>query len=153
MTLTKRQVAELKKDLLQLKEQLKQNEVDDTLTMDTDEVKFGDQHIADYATELVDKQTQIAEDHLHDDQLRKVDEALERIEQGRYGVCIDTGEKIPFERLKAIPYAKRTVEAEEKKQDPPAANRDEDPTRLDKPHGEINDSRSRTLDKIEEEHK
>lgn len=37
--------------------------------------------------------------------LRLIESALCRIENGRYGTCVRCGEKIPKERLNAIPYA------------------------------------------------
>lgn len=37
--------------------------------------------------------------------LRKIDEAMSRLEQGSYGVCADCGERIAEARLKAVPFA------------------------------------------------
>ena len=42
--------------------------------------------------------------------LREIDEALERIDEGTYGVCEMTGEPIPKARLEAQPWARYTVE-------------------------------------------
>lgn len=44
--------------------------------------------------------------------LKDIDDALKRIDDGSYGVCLETGEMIPKARLKAIPWAKYTVEAQ-----------------------------------------
>src|SRR5690625_2663890 len=38
--------------------------------------------------------------------------ALTRLRQGRYGICEDTGEPIPFERLQVNPTATRTLDAQ-----------------------------------------
>jgi len=46
------------------------------------------------------------------DLIREIDEALERIENNSYGVCEKTGEPIPIDRLKALPHARYTVEAQ-----------------------------------------
>src|SRR5699024_8306267 len=138
MTLTKKQLTELKEDLLMMKKRLEERtHTEDIHDLNTDEASFTDNHLADSATEYVDRQTHIAEDHLNDEQLKEVNEALNRIEEGTYGICVDTGKDIPFERLKAIPYAKRTVQAEENHQKQSPANKGEDPTRLVKPKGEI----------------
>lgn len=153
MGLTEKQLKELKEDLLSMKKNLEeQAELKDTQDLDTDEVSFGDNHLAEYATEYVDKQTRIAERNLNEEHLKEVKEALDRIEKGSYGICVDTGKAIPFERLKAIPYAKRTVEAKEKHKNLPPANKAEDTTRLVDSEGEIDDSRDRTLERIKEEH-
>ena len=37
--------------------------------------------------------------------LKLIESALDRIRQGRYGVCIKCGKDIPQQRLKALPYA------------------------------------------------
>ncbi len=42
--------------------------------------------------------------------LQLIDSALARIENGKYGICMKCGKKIPRERLEAIPYALLCVE-------------------------------------------
>ena len=37
--------------------------------------------------------------------VREIDAALERIDAGTYGICVNCGEPIPEERLDAVPYA------------------------------------------------
>jgi DnaK suppressor protein len=46
--------------------------------------------------------------------LKDVDRALQKIEEGTYGLCDDTGEPIPKGRLEAAPEAIRTVEAQQR---------------------------------------
>lgn len=46
--------------------------------------------------------------------LGDIDRALEKIEEGTYGVCDVTGEPIPKGRLEAVPEAIRTVEAQQR---------------------------------------
>ncbi|MGB0722086.1 MAG: RNA polymerase-binding protein DksA [Gammaproteobacteria bacterium] len=48
--------------------------------------------------------------------LRKIDQALQRIEEGEYGYCEDTGEEIGLGRLEARPIATLTVEAQERRE-------------------------------------
>lgn len=38
--------------------------------------------------------------------LREIDEALERIQEGKYGLCLATGKPIGKSRLKAQPWAR-----------------------------------------------
>jgi DnaK suppressor protein len=47
-------------------------------------------------------------------ELRTLDAARERMEDGRYGVCIDCGTDIPFARLQAAPGAERCITCQEK---------------------------------------
>ncbi len=46
--------------------------------------------------------------------LRNVERALQKIEEGSYGICDDTGEPIPRGRLEAVPEAIYTVEAQQR---------------------------------------
>jgi DnaK suppressor protein len=45
--------------------------------------------------------------------IRKIDKALNRIEEGEYGYCEETGEEIGLERLEARPIATLCLEAQE----------------------------------------
>ena len=46
--------------------------------------------------------------------IAKIDEALERIESGSYGYCVETNEPISLRRLEARPIATLSVEAQER---------------------------------------
>jgi len=48
--------------------------------------------------------------------IRKIDEALKRIEDGSYGYCLETGEPIGVKRLEARPVATLSVEAQERRE-------------------------------------
>lgn len=45
----------------------------------------------------------------------QLENALIRIKNGTYGVCIDTGRLIPKERLRAVPHTQQTIEAKLRK--------------------------------------
>jgi DnaK suppressor protein len=48
--------------------------------------------------------------------LKKIDQALGRIDDGTYGYCSETGEEIGLRRLEARPVATLTVEAQERRE-------------------------------------
>jgi DnaK suppressor protein len=48
--------------------------------------------------------------------LRKIDEALGRIDDGSYGYCDETGEEIGLKRLEARPVATLCLEAQERRE-------------------------------------
>ena len=48
------------------------------------------------------------------DEIRRIDEAFERIERGEYGACMECSNPIPEKRLETFPYAARCVACQEK---------------------------------------
>jgi DnaK suppressor protein len=48
--------------------------------------------------------------------IRKIDEALKRLDDGSYGYCNETGEEIGVKRLEARPVATLSVEAQERRE-------------------------------------
>lgn len=48
------------------------------------------------------------------DVIQKIDLALDRINEGDYGVCQECGEDIPVSRLELLPYAELCVECQER---------------------------------------
>jgi DnaK suppressor protein len=47
-------------------------------------------------------------------QLRQIQEALDRLQLGEYGICLSCAEAIPSKRLDALPWAKHCVKCQEK---------------------------------------
>ncbi|MBO9614389.1 MULTISPECIES: TraR/DksA family transcriptional regulator [Dyadobacter] len=45
----------------------------------------------------------------------QLENALIRIKNGTYGICIDTGKLIPKERLRIVPHTQQTIEAKLKR--------------------------------------
>jgi RNA polymerase-binding protein DksA len=73
---------------------------------------------ADVASDDIDRKMIEAIGSQELKRLRMIDSALTRIQQGKYGVCIKCGKKIPHERLEALPYALMCIDckaAEEKR--------------------------------------
>ena len=50
----------------------------------------------------------------HKKLMKKIDSAIQKIEDGTYGYCEETGEEIGLKRLMARPIATMTVEAQER---------------------------------------
>jgi DnaK suppressor protein len=49
--------------------------------------------------------------------LKIVERALQKIDEGTYGICDDTGDLIPKERLEAVPEAIYTIEAQNRREE------------------------------------
>jgi RNA polymerase-binding transcription factor DksA len=79
-----------------------------------DELAHVDQHPADTATELFDRELgQTMAERLREE-LAEIDAAERRLEEGTYGISIESGQPIPDERLELIPWAARTAEEQER---------------------------------------
>lgn len=61
--------------------------------------------LGDIAASDIDRNTLEALEAQEIKRLNLIDSALARIKNDRYGVCMSCGQKIPKERLEAIPYA------------------------------------------------
>jgi DnaK suppressor protein len=115
---------------------------------DDGELTSYDNHLADSATQLEEREKQRALHETAINLLEEVNEALERINTGSYGICVDTGEPISYERLKALPYAKRTVEAQKELDKEKMASPQEDPSFLTPEEDVRGDKRIQTVDEL-----
>lgn len=81
-----------------------------------DEARGTSQHHADEGTADFSRTISIEVTAKEIGVLRQIERALEKIEEGTYGVCDITGDNIPLKRLEAIPYATMTRDAQEKQE-------------------------------------
>lgn len=107
---TRKQIAALKDELLNHKEELQHRvaqDRDDWLEEDqrdsVGELSGYDNHPADMGTELFERERNLAIDNHAESEIEKIDSALQAIEDGSYGTCKVCGKEIPFERLEAVP--------------------------------------------------
>lgn len=70
----------------------------------------GDQHIADHASEMLDREVDESLEENATQIVQEIDAALGRIDAGEYGTCARCGRPIPEERLDAVPYATLCVD-------------------------------------------
>lgn len=70
--------------------------------------------IADRATVETDRSLELRTRDRERKLLMKIDEALERLADGSYGYCEETGEPIGVRRLEARPIATLSLEAQER---------------------------------------
>ena len=70
----------------------------------------GDNHLADIATETVDREIDYTLEENSERVLAEIDAALQRIEDGTYGKCGVCGKEIGAERLEAYPWASLCID-------------------------------------------
>jgi DnaK suppressor protein len=115
MALKKTDVARFKKRLEELRDQMTHLIRDTTEDVKAvDETKGYSQHQADEGTDDFNRTISLEVSSKEFGILRQIERALEKVEDGTYGICDITGEEIPLPRLEAVPYATMTVKAQEK---------------------------------------
>ena len=70
-------------------------------------------HMADAGTDSYEREKGYHLINRKTDYIKALTKALERIEDGTFGVCIITGELIPEERMLEVPNATKSVDAKE----------------------------------------
>ena len=68
-------------------------------------------HMADQGTDAMEREKAFLFAARDEKYLKQIDEALERIKNGTYGICRVTGKEISKERLEAVPTTTISVEA------------------------------------------
>jgi len=66
-------------------------------------------HMADAGTDNYEMENTLGLMDSERKLIEQIDDALERIQDGTYGICEGSGEPIPVERLQAIPWARYCV--------------------------------------------
>ncbi|MCX5693049.1 MAG: TraR/DksA family transcriptional regulator [Candidatus Omnitrophica bacterium] len=75
-------------------------------------------HMADMASDSYDRELSLNIAGEEQEIIYEIDDALKRMEEGKFGLCISCSKKIPQKRLSAVPYAKYCIQCkseEEKK--------------------------------------
>jgi DnaK suppressor protein len=115
----RRRLIDLREELAGLRDGLEQDEVE----LEGGGDDFTETDSGDMSQSIFDREMDASVGEGIERRLGEVERALQKIEEGTYGVCEDTGEEIPKGRLEAVPEAVRTVEAQqrfEKERRPPA---------------------------------
>jgi RNA polymerase-binding protein DksA len=95
----------MKVTLLEMKEQVLHNLMSENEDFKAAVEDLGVKDLADIASNDIDVRTLEALSSQDTLRLNKVESALIRLENGKYGVCARCSKKISNDRLEAIPYA------------------------------------------------
>jgi RNA polymerase-binding transcription factor DksA len=79
-------------------------------TGDDGELSSVDQHPADAGSEMFEEERDQSMIERLEQELQAVERAMQRVDDGTYGVSVESGEPIPDSRLEVVPHAERTVE-------------------------------------------
>jgi DnaK suppressor protein len=75
-----------------------------------EELSHLDQHPADEGTEMFEEELDEGIADRLQEELAAIERAERRLEDGTYGLSVESGQPIPDERLEAVPWADRTAE-------------------------------------------
>ena len=67
--------------------------------------------ILDRSNFLMDLEREISTYERYNQRIRQINKALDRIDSGRFGYCVITGEQIGLKRLEALPFTHISIEA------------------------------------------
>jgi DnaK suppressor protein len=113
--LDKKTIARFKKILLSEREQII-GEVKQIYESSKEMGQDGIQDIGDEAANIYNKQVLLSLNENERTRLQEVDEALDQIANGTYGVCEECGEPIGLKRLEVRPVAKYCVSCKAKQE-------------------------------------
>ncbi len=103
---------EMKNMLLEMRRELLRG-VSKSVKEEFDHLKYDVGDFYDHASQDRERELALMLTDRERDRLFQIDDALRRIEEGTYGFCEVTGEKIGEDRLRALPFTKLSVEAQE----------------------------------------
>jgi YteA family regulatory protein len=83
-----------------------------SISDETGEDAVYDNHLADTATDTYDRELDYTLEENAEHVLAEIDAALQRIEEGTYGICTNCGKQIPEERLEALPWATLCIDCQ-----------------------------------------
>ena len=106
--LDKKAIAKFKKTLLKEREEIV-GEVKQIVESSKEMGQDGIQDIGDEAANIYNKQVLLSLSENERMRLQEVDESLDRIENGTYGICEECGGPISLKRLEVRPVAKYCV--------------------------------------------
>ncbi|MFZ5943860.1 MAG: TraR/DksA C4-type zinc finger protein [Bacillota bacterium] len=108
----RRKLEQLKEEYSELINSLDQG-LNDPLGETISELSLYDNHPGDIASEVYERGKDIGFKTYALQQIEKVEDAMEKLKQGNYGICDKCGQPIPEERLETIPLTTMCVKCRE----------------------------------------
>jgi YteA family regulatory protein len=103
-----------------LEAELKQTDrynLDQPMTAALQELSAYDNHPADVGSELFEREKDLALWNNTKEIQQRIDEALDHMDKGIYGICEDCGREISLERLEALPYTTLCLKCQKQEED------------------------------------
>jgi RNA polymerase-binding transcription factor len=109
-------LAEMESELLKRRKALQHN-----ISSELEDMREGSEahHLADmedFGGDASDEETSYKILEIESQELQQIDRALERIEDGTYGICEDSERPINMDRLRALPFATLCIESQRERE-------------------------------------
>jgi DnaK suppressor protein len=111
--LSKKQIASLRERLEEEKQRI-HDLYESDLKAGQQNSDFGTEDLVDQANAAWNREFNFALSDGERKQLILIEGALQRLDEGTYGYCLHSGEPIALPRLEAVPWARYTVDVQEK---------------------------------------
>lgn len=112
MGLSKKKLGHFKEKLMKLKEDI----LNSDLMKNLDDLKISQEDLADeadLANQAINQQVTFRMREREVAKLKRINAALERIEEGTYGFCVESGDEIEEKRLENQPWTEYCLEVAE----------------------------------------
>ncbi|RJP22879.1 MAG: TraR/DksA family transcriptional regulator [Candidatus Abyssobacteria bacterium SURF_5] len=106
----KKQLEQLRADLGQELQQISESNLKRSQRESTGDLSGYSYHMADVGTDNFGREMELNIASSGNERLRLIEEALERIEESTFGLCLSCGAEVSNERLKALPYARLCID-------------------------------------------
>jgi len=123
--LTPEQLSELRgrlrKQQDEIERRLEENQhygLENSMRDSTGELSEIDNHPADAATDLYQRSMDISLVERDEHELNNIAAALAAMDEGTYGICVASGQEIPYERLSAVPATRYCKEYNPRQEQP-----------------------------------
>lgn len=128
LTFYKTLLLQKRKELLDQMNFIRDTEMENTLKEATGDHSAYSFHMADQGTDAMEREKNFLYAQRNGRLLYHIDMALERIENGTYGLCQSCGNPISDERLEAVPHARLCIQCKalEEKTSPPSEEIEEE---------------------------
>lgn len=110
----------LKAEKNRLEEEIQESNrfnMEEPLTDSIQELSAYDNHPADLGSETFEREKDLALWNNTHELLQRINEAIDHMDKGTYGICEDCGKEIDLERLEAIPYTTLCIHCQHQEED------------------------------------
>ena len=109
-------ILEKREELLREMNQLKEDGLNSSPKESSGEHSSYSFHMADQGTDTMEREKAFLFASRGGNFLYHLEQALDRIEKGEYGMCVSCGQEISHERLEAVPHARLCIQCKSKEE-------------------------------------